>query len=116
MTKYGNKKITVDGKTFDSQREYQRYAELCLLQRGGLITDLQWQVPFLLIPTQRIDGKVVEREVKYIADFTYKDVKTGKLVVEDVKGYRDPQSAGYAKFVLKRKLMLFMNGIQIREV
>lgn len=40
----------------------------------------------------------------------------GKTVVEDVKGYRDPSSAAYAKFVIKRKLMLERYGIQIQEV
>ena len=45
-----------------------------------------------------------------------RDLKNGKIVVEDVKGYRDPSSAGYAKFVLKRKLMLYVHGIIIKEV
>ena len=69
----------------------------------------------MLIPAQKIDGKVFERAVKYRADFVYKD-KNGETVVEDVKGYRDPSSAGFAKFVLKRKLMLYVHGIRIREV
>ena len=85
-----------------------------MLERCGAITDLELQKEFELIPAQRIDGKVVERAVKYKADFVYKE--NGKTVVEDVKGYRDPSSAGYAKFVLKRKLMLFVHGIRVREV
>lgn len=43
-------------------------------------------------------------------------MQDGRLVVEDVKGYRDPQSAGYAKFVIKRKLMLERYGIKVKEV
>lgn len=112
--KYGNKKITIDGIEFDSKKEAQRYWELKLLQRAGVISGLELQKKYELIPTQRIDGKVVERAIKYIADFAY--IKDGRQVVEDVKGYRDPKSAGYAKFVIKRKLMLYIHGIQVIEV
>lgn len=112
--KYGNKKTVVDGIQFDSKKEAQRYCELKLLQRAGVIKELELQKEFELIPTQRIDGKVVERACKYKADFAY--LQNGKLVVEDVKGYRDPKSAGYAKFVIKRKLMLWRYGVQIIEI
>ena len=112
--KYGNRKTEIDGLEFDSKKEAQRYWELKLLQRAGVISGLELQKEFELIPTQRIDGKVVERACKYKADFAYK--KDGKLVVEDVKGYRDPASAAYAKFTIKRKLMLYVHGIKIIEV
>jgi hypothetical protein len=112
--KYGNKKVTVDGIEFDSKKEAQRYCELKLLQRAGVISKLELQKEFELIPTQRIDGKVVERACKYKADFAY--IQNGRQVVEDVKGYRDPKSAGYAKFVIKRKLMLEKFGIRVIEV
>lgn len=113
-TKYGNRKITTQYGTFDSKKEYQRWKELQLLERAGEINGLIRQVKYELIPTQRIDGKCVERSVDYIADFVYQ--QAGRQVVEDVKGYRDPSSAGYAKFVIKRKLMLYRYGIRIREV
>ena len=113
--KYGAQKVELDGIQFDSKKEAQRYAELKLLERGKVISNLQRQVKFVLIPTQRIDGKVVEREVSYIADFVYND-EQGSVVVEDVKGYRDPSSSGYAKFVIKRKLMLYLRGIRVNEV
>lgn len=112
--KYGNKKIDVDGILFDSKKEAGRYCELKLMERAGIISDLQLQKEYELIPTQRIDGKVVERACKYKADFAY--TKDGQQVVEDVKGYRDPKSAGYAKFVIKRKLMLHKFGIRIVEI
>lgn len=115
--KYGNRKvITADGEKYDSAKERDRHCELLLLERAGKITDLKRQIKFLLIPTIREDGKVIERECSYIADFVYTDMATGKTVVEDVKGYRDPSSAGYAKFVIKRKLMLYQYGIRVREV
>lgn len=114
MPKYRNKKVEIDGMTFDSKKEAKRFQELLLLEKAGAIQDLKTQVKFTLIPSQRIDGKVVERECYYVADFTY--IENGQLVVEDVKGYKNPQSAGYAKFIIKRKLMLFLHGIRIKEV
>ncbi len=106
--KYHNKKIvTMDGK-FDSKREYERWCELKLLKRAGEISDLRRQVKFRLIPAQKIDGKVVERECAYIADFVY--VRGGKTVVEDAKGFKTKD------YIIKRKMMLERYGIQIKEV
>lgn len=112
--KYGNHKVTVNGETFDSKKEHSRYCELVALQKAGKISDLRRQVKYLLIPSIRRSDRRLERECSYIADFVY--TSNGKTVVEDVKGYRNPQSAGYAKFVIKRKLMLYLHGIEIREV
>lgn len=114
MNKYGNVKTTVDGIEFDSKKEAARWQKLRQMEKAGEISDLQMQVTYQLIPTQRKPSGGVERQVYYIADFVY--IKDGKTVVEDVKGYRNPQSAGYAKFVIKRKLMLYFHGIEIREV
>ena len=110
MSKYGNKKTVVDGITFDSQREAQRWFELRLLERGKEISNLMRQVPYQLIPAQRINGKVVEKAVDYIADFTYTDNRTGETVIEDAKGVRTKE------YILKRKMMLYFHGIQIKEV
>lgn len=126
--KYGNKKVVVDGIEFDSKKEAQRYCELKLMQRAGVISELQLQKDFELIPAQyesferygkngqrlRDGRRCVEKSCIYKADFAY--MKDGQLVVEDVKGYRDPQSAGYAKFVIKRKLMLHLFGIRVIEI
>lgn len=110
-TKYRSRKITVDGITFDSVKEANRYQELRMLERAGEIRDLQRQVPFVVIPTQRDEnGKLIEKEVRYVADFTY--IEKGKLTrtVEDVKGMRTRE------YVLKRKMLLWRLGIRIREV
>lgn len=114
MNKYGNTKTTLDGVEFDSKKEARRWSELRLLERAGKISDLQRQVRYELIPSQKKPSGGTERPIYYIADFTY--IKDGNTVVEDVKGYRDPKSAGYAKFVIKRKLMLKFYGIEIKEV
>lgn len=107
-TKYHNRKTTVDGITFDSLKEARRYSELKLLERAGVISDLQRQVKYELIPAQRVEGKVVERACNYVADFVYNENE--KTIVEDTKGYRT------ADYIIKRKLMLWVHGIKIREI
>ena len=124
-TKYNATKVTIDGHTFDSKHEANRYLELKLLERAGTITDLQLQVKFELIPAQYapdevkvlksgkekiVKGKCLERECSYIADFVYTDLRTGKTVVEDSKGMRTPE------YVIKRKLLRYKYGIAIQEV
>ena len=125
--KYGNTKIEVDGETFDSLKEARRGKELEMLEQAGAIRNLRRQVRYELIPTIREPetvgkrggvkpGKVIERGVDYVADFVYDDAETGETVVEDVKGYRDTNSAAYKVFVIKRKLALYKFGIHIKEV
>lgn len=117
MAKYHNRKIVKDGITFDSAKEAKRFAELSLLERSGAIKGLQRQVRFELIPSQRIHGKVVERPVTYIADFVYledlnfknPDGPIWNKVVEDTKGMKTKD------YIIKRKLMLHVHGIQIKE-
>lgn len=99
---------------FSSEKEAARFRELDLLQRAGEITGLRCQVPYELIPRlPREDGKW-EQPCKYIADFVYRD--GCKTIVEDVKGYTDPKSAAYRLFTVKRKLMLQVYGITIKEI
>lgn len=123
MNKYHNKKVTTsDGIQHDSQKEARRWCELRLLEKAGKITDLQRQVEFELIPAQYetyeryskkgeklADGvRIVERKVSYIADFVY--VENGKKVVEDTKGTKTRD------YIIKRKLMLYVHKVRIREV
>ena len=123
--KYHNKKVTVKTFCFDSRKEARRFAELTAMQAAGAILDLQRQVKFVLIPAQREadiigpkggkkPGKLIERECAYYADFVYTDAKTGERIVEDVKGYRG--GGAYAVFSIKRKLLLQVFGLRIREV
>lgn len=107
--KYRNRKIEADGQVFDSRKEYQRYLELLTYQEGGVISNLRRQVPFVICDKVKDDnGKVLQRDSKYIADFVY--VKDGQLIVEDAKGYRTDL------YKLKKKLMLERYGIQVKEV
>jgi 1-aminocyclopropane-1-carboxylate deaminase/D-cysteine desulfhydrase-like pyridoxal-dependent ACC family enzyme len=122
MSKYKAQKCIVNGITFDSRKEARRWQELLLLSRAGVIQNLQRQVKYVLIPSQYEtyerygkngnklqDGKrLVERECSYVADFVY--TENGKLVVEDVKGVRTKE------YILKKKMMLYIHGIRIKEV
>ncbi len=111
--KYGNKKTN----GYASAREAKRAAELKLMEKAGDITNLREQVAFELIPAQYADCKCVERACKYVADFVYDqwvtemgEIRYLETVVEDAKGFREPV------YRIKRKLMLHVHGIRIREV
>lgn len=114
MNKYRNKKITYNGETYDSVKEYRRHDELKLLQKAGRINGLERQKKFPLLPSQKDPktGKTILRGISYVADFVYQ--ADGRTVVEDVKGYRG--GAAYALFTVKKKLMLYFHGILIKEI
>lgn len=98
---------------YDSKKEYYRSNELKLLQKAGEISNLQEQVGYELIPSQwKVENgkkKCIERAVKYIADFQYTD-RFGNIVVEDTKGFRTES------YKIKKKLMLYIHGINIKEL
>lgn len=98
--KYNARATIVDGYRFPSRREANRYAELKLMERAGLISNLSLQVPFPIT----INGQVVTR---FVADFTYK--QDGKDVCEDCKGFRTDI------YKLKKKLVQAAFGITILE-
>ena len=122
-TKYNATKCVVNGITFASKREANRYLELRLLERAKEISNLQMQVDFELIPNQYTTEKrygkngkplkdkqvLLERKVVYRADFVYTD-KDGSQVVEDTKGFRTTE------YVLKRKMFLYKYGFPITEI
>ena len=99
-SKYGNRKT----KGFDSAKEWRRNQELEALQRAGEISELNRQVPFVLMPSYTIADETTRqgfrtvREIRYIADFTYR-LKDGTRIIEDVKGMQTDV------FKLKRKLL-----------
>lgn len=108
--KYNARKMeTADGK-FDSVAEWERWLLLKAMEKDGEIKGLERQVPYVLIPSQKKDGKILFREVKYIADFKYTVVKTGEVVVEDVKGMVLPE------FRLKQKMLFYFHHIEVKVV
>ena len=128
--KYGARKVRdpITGDVFDSQKEYNQWRVLRLLEQAGKISNLERQVKFELIPSQRKDstevykagpqkglpkpGEVIEKPCTYIADFVY--IENGQKIVEDTKGCK--KGAAYDLFVIKRKLMLWVHGIKVKEI
>lgn len=104
--KYHSKKTVVDGIEFDSAKEAKRYTKLRDMERAGMIQGLRLQVPFELLPSFDCEG-VKYRGMKYIADFVY--YRDGKQVVEDCKGVKT------AEYKLKKKLMAYINHVNIEE-
>lgn len=110
--KYGNRKKQLDGYTFDSTKEANRYLELKFLLATNKIKDLELQKPFVLQESFRgRDGKWV-RDIRYIADFYYFDCEKDEWVIEDVKSSATKDNAVYK---LKKKMMAY-KGLYITEV
>lgn len=83
--KYHNTKTVADGIKFDSKLEAERYAQLKMMERAGVIRGLELQPSFELIPSFRKNNKTWRRTV-YKADFRYILAENDKTIIEDVKG------------------------------
>lgn len=83
--KYHNKKTVINGIKFDSKLEAERYAQLKMMERAGVIRDLELQPEFELIPSFRKNGKTWRKTV-YKADFRYISCDGDRIIIEDVKG------------------------------
>lgn len=105
-SKYRAKKTVVDGITFDSRKEADRYLALKGMEEDGNIEDLRRQVRYELVPAFDADGKHY-RPVYYVADFVYRE--DGREVVEDVKGVRTDV------YRIKSKLFARRYGVSIKE-
>lgn len=99
--KFNAKKIEIDGHTFDSRGEGQRYRELALLERSGLISDLELQVNYILQEAFIDADGVKQRAVTYTADFTY--CERGITVIED---YKSKATAKGESFRIRWRLLL----------
>ena len=106
MTKYKAVRTELDGHVFDSEKEMRRWQDLRLLERAGAILNLQRQVSFDLY------GANGERVARYVADFTYRDLRIGKYIVEDVKS---PMTRKLPIYRLKAKLMIAVHGLRVLE-
>lgn len=102
-SKYRNTKVEIDGRTFDSKKEANRYLDLREEQRSGTITGLRCQVAFPLT----VNGTIV---ASYVADFVY--TRDGREVIEDVKSVVTRKLPVYR---LKAKIMAAL-GHTIAEV
>lgn len=118
--KYHASKVVFDGITFDSKKEGLHYLRLKQMQQEGKISDLRMQVPYELLPAiyreevvhlktkDKIVQKLVQRAVVYVADFVYTEGGVEKVI--DAKGMRLPD------YILKKKMMFALKGIEIIEV
>ena len=110
MSKYGSKKVLINGIVFDSKKEADRYCELKFLERAGKIKDLSLQHKFELQHSFKKNGKTI-MAITYIADFVYFDLERMVNVVEDVKGYKTKE------YLLKKKLFEYKYPyLTIKEV
>ena len=96
-TKYGNKKTIINGIFFDSKKESERFLELAMLQKAGVIKNLERQKRFEIVPKTKD-----ERAVYYVADFVYE--QDDKLICEDVKS---PATRKDKTYIIKRKLFKY---------
>lgn len=122
-SKYRNEKVTFQGISFDSKKELQRYLFLLDAERRGVISDLQRQVKFELIPAiteeyvehlktkDKIKTRTLQLSVTYICDFTY--IKDGQMVIEDVKSSPSMLTKEYQ---LKKKMLYAIHRLSIREI
>lgn len=97
-SKYHNKKIDTEDGKFDSKYEYQKWCELKLLDKAGIISGLCRQVPIKLIPSMKLKDMTI-RETTYIADFMYK--QDGVVYIVDTKGFETPE------YKIKKKLLIY---------
>ena len=104
--KYHSKKIYIGNLKFDSKKEANRYLELKSMLDKGEISELELQVPFILIEPFTLNKKKY-RKMEYIADFVY--IQDGKRIVEDTKGYKTDV------YKIKKKLMAYLYQIEIKE-
>ncbi len=122
MNKYLNNKTKIDGILFDSKKEAKYYLRLKQDEKEGKITDLRLQVPYEIVPAvykdevkhlktkDKIVRRLVQRAIIYIADFVYTSTSSGNTVVVDCKGFKTKE------YILKKKMMLALKGIDIVEV
>lgn len=112
-SKYGSKKVEIDGHKFDSKKEAKRYGYLQLLVTLGEIKDLELQPRFELIKGVKFSTDArAKPAIRYTADFAYTDVVTGKRVIEDVKSEITKKSTDYK---MRRHMMLAIHGIEVLE-
>ena len=104
---HAKKAVALNGVLCASQKERDRYNQLLAMEKKGMIENLRFQVVYELIPRQRTSSGKIWRKCSYVADFVY--FQNGKEVVEDTKGKKTRE------YQIKKKLMLWRHGIEIKE-
>jgi hypothetical protein len=121
--KYNNKNVIYDNIKFDSTKEGKRYLVLKQAEKDGIISNLELQVKFELIPSikeeyvkhlktkDKMLTRTLQLPITYICDFRY--TKNGNIVIEDVKASPKMIPSDYK---LKEKLFFWKFGTRIRRV
>ena len=121
--KYGNSKVEFEGIKFDSKKEMQRFVILKEAEKNGIISNLELQIRFELIPAikeeyiehlktkDKVKTRTLQLPITYTCDFRY--IKNGETIIEDVKA---SPSMLPKEFVLKEKLMFWKYGIKVRKI
>ena len=122
-SKYNNKKVIYDNIKFDSTKEGKRYLILKDAEKKSIITNLELQVKFELIPSIKEEyikhlktkdksmTRTLQLPITYICDFRY--IKDGQEVIEDVKASPKMIPNDYK---LKEKLFFWKFGIRIIRI
>lgn len=110
-SRINSQRVIANGIEFDSKIEHDRYLELLVMEREGVISELQCHPAWELIPPQKVPGKRPFRGHRYTADFRY--MRDGKMIVEDVKSVKTREERDY---IINRKLMWMLLGIYVEEV
>lgn len=111
--KVPHQRIVANGIEFDSKAEHDRYLELLLLERAGLISELECHPSYTILPKQETPkGCSNFRPVVYTPDFRYKD-KDGRERVEEIKSEYTREEKDY---VIRRKLIYYTLGIYVEEL
>lgn len=101
-TKYGNRRTECDGHTFDSAHEADIYRELQLRVKAGELKCVLRQVPFDL-----------PGGIRYFADFV---TIAPDMTIEGVYDAKSEATKRDKVYIIKRKQVLALYGIEIKEV
>ena len=111
MSKY--RAVRTNG--YASKKEARVAADLRLLERAGKVKDIREQISFDLLPAAPELG--FKQPLRYVADFVYEELEHNcewesrwNRVVADAKGFKTPV------YKLKKRMMLQLLGIEIREL
>ena len=111
-SKYFSKKVIIDGIKFDSKKEGEYYQKLKILEKQGIIKDLELQKEYILQDSFKINGKTI-RAIKYRADFVYYDTRDKKEHIVDIKGSKRTMTTD---FKIKTKLFAYRYSKEIEVV
>lgn len=113
--KYGNTKCQADGLKFDSKKEMARYFELKVMQQAKQIRKLKHHDRFYIFAEGyghlKVPGK--NQKIYYEPDFTYEE-RSGELWVKVIEDVKSPATAKDPVFRLKKALIKWLYGIDIR--